>query len=487
MAQANGNRRLIAALEKLRPHDHLCSIYETQEEELAVAVPFIRLGLERGERCIYIADDDSLLAVRDAFFTEGIDVDRQMSSGALLLATKEQTYLGRGSFNPDWMFTFWEEASLEAAARGFSALRATGETEWVLRGTPGIEQWLEYESRLTRTLQQSNCFALCQYNRRRFSPALILDVIRTHPIVIYRGTVCRNFYYVPPEEFLRAGQTSREVERLLTNIREREQMDIALREQQDALQQAHDELEIRVRERTAELAQANEELQAFTYSVSHDLRTPLRHISGYADILAEETAPRLDPDARKHLELVRDCAQQMGRMIDELLELARMGRRELDKRTTALRPLVEEIVAAFNPDLAGRQVEFQVADLPVVDCDPALMKRVLTNLLSNAIKFTRPRRRAIIQIGQLPSSDAAVVFVRDNGVGFDMKRASKLFGVFQRLHPDREFEGTGIGLAAVQRIIHKHGGRVWAEAQPGKGASFYFSIPSQSAERFAVR
>jgi PAS domain S-box-containing protein len=233
---------LIAALEQLAPHDHLCSIYDSPQEHYAVAIPFIRIGLDRGEKCIYIADDGTVGDVRQAMQSEGIDVERAIASKALVLATKEQAYLEHGSFHPDWMFTFWKETTQLAMSEGFSALRATGETEWVLRGGRGLERWMEYESRLTHTLSESNCSALCQYNRRLFPPELILDVIRTHPMVINGSTVCRNLYYVPANEFLGTNQTGREVERLLTNIRERERVEDALREQLTERRRAEEEL-----------------------------------------------------------------------------------------------------------------------------------------------------------------------------------------------------------------------------------------------------
>ena len=222
---------LLTALEQLAPHDHLCSIYETPQEHFAVAIPFIRIGLGRGEKCIYIADDGTEADVRDAMCAGGIDVERSIATGSLVLEKKENAYLKNGSFDPDWMFTFWADATAEAMRQGFSALRATGETEWVLRGAPGLERWMEYESRMTHVLAQHNCFALCQYNRQIFPPELVLDVIRTHPTVIYRGVVCRNMYHVPPDELLGTNQAAREVERLLTNIREREEIQCALQRQ----------------------------------------------------------------------------------------------------------------------------------------------------------------------------------------------------------------------------------------------------------------
>src|ERR1700752_3186297 len=242
MSFAAQSAPLIAALEQLGPHDHFCSIYESPEDHYAVAIPFMRIGLDRGEKCIYIADDGMVGDVRLAMQKEGIDVDRSIASNALELATKEQAYLEHGSFRPDWMYTFWKEATQLALSEGFSALRATGETEWVLRGGRGLERWMEYESKMTHNLSESNCSALCQYNLGVFPPELILDVIRTHPVVVYGGTVCRNLYYVPPDEFLGTNQTAREGERLLTNIQERERVEVALREQLTERRRAEEEL-----------------------------------------------------------------------------------------------------------------------------------------------------------------------------------------------------------------------------------------------------
>jgi PAS domain S-box-containing protein len=257
MSLATQTTPLIAALEQLGPHDHFCSIYESPQEHYAVAIPFIRIGLDRGEKCIYIADDGADGDVRQAMQSEGIDVDSAIASKALVLATKDQTYLKHGSFHPDWMFTFWKETTELAMGEGFSALRATGETEWVLRGSRGLERWMEYESRLTHTLSESNCSALCQYNRHLFPPEVILDVIRTHPTIVYGGAVCRNLYFVPPEEFLGANQTAREVERLLTNIRERERVDNALR------------VQLTERRRTEEALRRSERYLAEAQRLSH--------------------------------------------------------------------------------------------------------------------------------------------------------------------------------------------------------------------------
>jgi hypothetical protein len=242
------------------------------------------------------------------------------------------------------------------------------------------------------------------------------------------------------------------------------------------IQTLNQSLEGRVIERTAELKVANKELEAFTYSVSHDLRAPIRHISGFAKILVEKFRPSLPAEAHEHLQLIVQAAHRMGQMVDEMLKLARLGRQPLTVKVTGLSSLVEDVITLLAPETEGRQVEWKIGQLPFVECDPILMPQVFQNLISNALKYSRPRSPAVIEIGQTEKEGETVIFVKDNGVGFDMRYSDKLFGVFQRLHVAEEFEGTGIGLATVERIIKKHGGRVWVEAELDRGATFFFTL-----------
>ena len=240
----------------------------------------------------------------------------------------------------------------------------------------------------------------------------------------------------------------------------------------------NDELDRRVRDRTALLEAANQELEAFSYSVSHDLRAPLRHTAGFAELLNKTAGPALTGKSRHYLQQITDSVRQMGQLIDDLLMFSRMGRDDLRREPLDLRRLAEEVIQQLQSQIVGRIICWKVDRLPEVQADRSLLRQVLMNLFSNAVKYTRPRATAEIEIGcAKESADEVVVFVRDNGVGFDMQYAGKLFGVFQRLHLDDEFEGTGIGLASVRRIIARHGGRTWAEGQVDGGARFFISLP----------
>lgn len=234
------------------------------------------------------------------------------------------------------------------------------------------------------------------------------------------------------------------------------------------------------RRQAARLEVANRELEAFSYSVSHDLRAPLRHIDGFADLLRKRSAERLDDAGQRYLDQISQAARHMGSLIDDLLSFSRMGRAEMQATSVDLNALVAEVRATLLVDLEGRAVEWVIHPLPLANGDGAMLRLVLANIMGNAVKYTRRRVDARIEIGTREDAGETVVFVRDNGAGFDMEYAHKLFGVFQRLHRNDEFEGTGIGLASVRRIITRHGGRTWAEGELGQGATFYFSLPTEA-------
>ena len=241
-------------------------------------------------------------------------------------------------------------------------------------------------------------------------------------------------------------------------------------------QQLNAELEQRVGERTLELKAANQELEAFSYSVSHDLRSPLRAIDGFSQVVLEKFGPLLPAEGQRHLRTIRQSAQKMGDLIDDLLTFARLNRQELGKRPFNTTDLVWECLQDLGYPWSDRQVEVTVDALPVSEGDPVLLKQVWLNLISNALKYSRNREKSLVHIGSETIDGVVTLFIRDNGTGFDMRYADKLFGVFQRFHRAEDYEGTGVGLAIAHRIIQRHGGRIWAEAAVDRGATFHFTL-----------
>jgi PAS domain S-box-containing protein len=259
----------------------------------------------------------------------------------------------------------------------------------------------------------------------------------------------------------------------------------------DITQRKADELEIRklnegleerIATRTSELEAANRDLEAFSYSVSHNLRAPLRHIAGFARIMVKECGPELPVEARAYLQRIEDAVRRMGLLIDALLALAKLGRRPLKLRHMELNTILNDAISVLQSEIAGREVEWRIAGLPQLRCDPNLVSQVFQNLLGNALKYSRGRAPAVIEVGSIQEPDKpAIIFVRDNGAGFNMRYAKRLFSAFQRMHTEAEFEGTGVGLATVHRIIQKHGGSVWAEAEENHGATFYFTLQGNTS------
>jgi signal transduction histidine kinase len=453
---------------------HKCLIYDGDPiEQLPVVVPLLADGLQENWRCLYLGSPEAVQMVDSALLAKGIDTAREQRRNALVFSS-DRSHLVDGRFDPNAMVDGLCRSIDEAVHEGFVGLCATGDMRWELGADENFDRLLEYEARLEQVFRDRPLRGICQYHRQLVPAHAVQEALMTHRAT-YVGDVLNrdNLFYIPPELLLEAAGADagkrgewmcRQILRVLDAERARDEV---LRD-----------LERRVAERTAELAVANRHLRAFSYSVSHDLRAPLRAILGFGAALAEDSA-QLQAEGRKNLDRVLAAGRHMERLIEGMLSLGSAVETDMRRMPVDLTTIAKEVVRELREASPSRSVELVVADGMRVVGDPVLLRAVMTNLLGNAWKFTSRRDRARIEIGREAEEDGGpIFFVRDNGAGFDMRHASNLFGAFQRLHQQEEFPGTGVGLATVDRIISRHGGRVWAESRPGEGATFFFTLPA---------
>ena len=468
---------------------HKCLIYDGKpSEQLPVVVPFLKDGLRDNWRCLYLGSPEMVEMVDGALVARGTQTRREVDRGALILSS-DRSHLTDGNFEPQMMIEMLCESVDKAVGDGFEGLCATGDMRWELGANKNFDRLLEYEASLEQIFRDKPLRGICQYHRDLVPAKAVRDALVTHQSAFIGDTLnSDNLFYIPPEFFLEERDSphgSRQGEwmcqQILRVLKAEEKRDKALAVQRrlaQELEEANRSLERRVKERTAELEAANSHLEAFSYSVSHDLRAPLRSIIGFSEILASECSDALGEEGRGHLQRVRKSAGQMGELIEGLLHLARVVRADLNRVRVDLTALAEDVVREIREREPDRAAVFVIAPGMQAAGDPILIRSVLVNLVGNAWKFSSKRPDARIEIGEKRNAlGHRAFYVKDNGAGFDDRYAEKLFGAFQRMHKQEEFAGTGVGLATVQRIITKHGGKIWAESRPNEGATFYFTLP----------
>jgi PAS domain S-box-containing protein len=426
-------------------------------------VPFIfvtgSLGEEMAIKALKTGATDFVLkhrlatlppAVHRALRQADFRIQRKRAEEAL--HTSEERYRSLVELSPDALFVQSDDKIVFINSAGVKLFGASEAADLIGKQTESIvhpEDWAAAQECLHKMREEGKPAPFAQYRMVRLDGS---------PLDVEMAAAPLNF----------AGKAAAQV--IVHDVTDRKRAEKEIR-------RLNADLEQRVVERTSELESANTELEAFSYSVSHDLRAPLRHIEGFVEILLASKAAALDDESNLHLQTIAKASKQMGRLIDDLLTFSRTARAELNKIKLSLDDLVKSSINDLEPEIKQRKVEWVIAKMPDVLADPGLLRQVILNLLSNALKYTRKRDVTRIEIGCQSKRSEHVIFVRDNGVGFDKRYAHKLFGVFQRLHRAVDFEGTGIGLANVRRIISRHGGRTWAEGEVDKGATFYFSLP----------
>ena len=481
---------MIAELLPEEASRHKCLIYEGHpSEQLPVILPLLKKGLQDNQRCLYLGPPEMVSLVRSGLSNKGISVEEELRRGALILSS-DRSHLIEGVFDPARMIDMLVGAIDQALEDGFSGLCASGDMRWEFGADENFEKLLVYEAQLEQVFRDKPLTGICQYHRETVPARAVRDALTTHRSM-YVGSELRtdNLYFMPPELLLegtnldvrdRQGEwMCDQITRVLAAEKKRDRALDALRKSEveqrrlaEELAKANGDLDRRVRERT-------EELEAFVYSVSHDLRAPLRTMDGFSRMILEENASALDREGRRRLDTVVDASKRMRQLIDDLLRLSRTSRSELQSEAVDMQGLARE---AMSELLAGRpreNLDVVIGVLPPCMGDRSLLRQVFLNLIGNALKYSSKRARAKVEVGASAGAGTSIYWVRDNGAGFDMNDASRLFGVFQRLHSESEYEGTGVGLALVKRIVERHHGRVWAEGVPDEGATFFFTLPTK--------
>jgi signal transduction histidine kinase len=459
------NPKLMAALNDCHVHDHQCLIYETPEERLAALIPFLRLGLERGERCVYATNDDEIAYVALALAQFGVDVDSATRSGALTILEPRQTYFRHGAFDPDRMIDWLYSEAEATQQKGYPALRLAGEASWAL-ATPGdTERLMEYEAKLAGFFEDANSLALCLYDRRRFAPEVVRDALLTHPHVVHGGRSCHNPYYVPSGAFLGARSGDLVTESMLRALAEQ---DVALQE----LREARDLAVCRVQTRSD-----------FQAHISHEIRTPMSGVIGMSELLL---VTDLTPEQREYVDTIRSSGDLLLKLVNDLLDVSKIdaGCLVLETLDFDVQHVLKDVQAMLSTKATERAIELACRVDPKVPVllqgDPNRLRQVLLNLVGNAVKFTH-QGQVLIQASLEAEETQGVTVcfaVRDTGIGIPKETLARLFTPFTQADVSiaRRYGGTGLGLAISKKLVELMGGEISVESEVGRGSTFSFTV-----------
>lgn len=466
-------------------HDHTCSIYDTRDEQFAAVIPFIKQGLENNEKCIYVTDENTAEEVIECLSSGIPCLDEYINRGALFMIDSKTAYLSPGCFSPDFVTESLREQVKLAKEAGYKAFRIAAEMTWALENSPGVEDLMDYESQVNHLYEELDAAAICQYSRKRFSPEMIKQIILTHPVVIYKGTACRNYNYVPPEHYLSPNIEYAEVNRTLEQMLFIEKREKSLLEKNEELLNINEKLneEVAIRKHTEELhmntlkelERSNQELEQFAYIASHDLQEPIRMISVYTKLLEKDLKDKLNERTQQCMYFITDGAKRMHALIQDLLAFSRLASRGETMTETDLNCTMAEIMRDLQVSIIDHKAEVEFDRMPVVKADPTQMRQLFQNLIQNSIKF-KGDTNPLIHVTSERTDGEWLFCVRDNGIGISPEYSDRVFEIFQRLHEKERYPGTGIGLAICKKIVERHGGRIWIESEEGKGSAFYFTI-----------
>ena len=448
--------------------DHCCLVFSADDDQVAVSVPFLALGLERDEKSLFVGERATIDRLRTGLADAGVSVEREIGRGRLVL-DDSRDYLDDGHFSTDRMLAFLQRGYDDTMAAGYTALRAIGDVSWQVGPRNDFKDVVYYESLLDVFFLGKRMVGMCQYGKSRCPPEVVSGILGTHKIAAIDEEVCSNFHYVP------AGLVHEKDEQV-RQARRAEWMTSQLlraRRAEEEIFRLNAELDRRVRERTAELEAANRDLESFSYTVSHDLRTPLRAVDGFSAALDEDYGDTLPDQGRTFVGQIRENAQRMAQIIDDLLRLAHIGHRPIERKTVDVASLVHDVVRE-----TGAPSIFTIQALPPALGDAAFLRQVFANLLSNAVKSTGSVPAPRIDVSARVVGGDVEYCVSDNGAGFDVSYAKQLFAPFEPLDQQDGVEGNEIGLAIVRRIVERHGGRVHAEGKRGQGAKFFVTLPA---------